>query len=151
MLLLAQLPLIPQPRELASRPDLALTRGVSVAAQPDDRFAAQDLSDALRERGLRVVPPGTPGAVPVMLARLGTPAARRALAGARAAWDSAMTPEGYVLVADSGRVTIVGASAAGVFYGAQTLKQLVGGSSRLHGAVIRDWPALRWRGVSDDR
>src|SRR5438034_11258788 len=68
----------------------------------------------------------------------------------RAAWDSAMTPEGYVLVADSGRVTIVGASAAGVFYGAQTLKQLVGRSSRLHGAVIRDWPALRWRGAQDD-
>ena len=151
MLLLAQLPLIPQPRELASRPDLALTRGVSVAAaQPDDRFTAQDLGDALRERGLRVVPPGTLGAVPVMLARLATPPARRALAGTRAAWDSAMTPEGYVLVADSGRVTIVGASAAGVFYGAQTLKQLVGGSSRLHGAVIRDWPALRWRGVQDD-
>jgi len=123
---------------------------VSVAApQPEDRFAAQDLGDALRERGIRVVPPGTL-AVPVMLARLGTPAARRALAGARAAWDSAMTPEGYVLVADSGRVTIVGASAAGVFYGAQTLKQLVGGSSTLHGAVIRDWPALRWRGVQDD-
>jgi len=154
LLLLAQLPLIPQPREFATRPDAALTGGVTIAApQADDRFTAQDLGDALRERGIRIVPAGTPGAVRVTLARLGTPAAQRAFAAARAVWDSAMTAEGYVLVADGERVTIVGASAAGVFYGAQTLKQLIAGtgaSATLHGAVIRDWPALRWRGVQDD-
>ena len=120
-----------------------------VASRPDDRFAAQDLGDALRERGIRIVPTGAVGAVRVTLARLGTPAAQRALTGAGATWDSAMTAEGYVLVADSGRVTIVGASAAGVFYGVQTLRQLMAGAT-VHGAVIRDWPALRWRGFHDD-
>src|SRR5256885_3560883 len=153
LLLLTQLPLIPQPREFASRPDVALTRGVTIAApQADDQFATQDLGDALRERGVRIAPAGTP-AVRVTLARLGTPAAQRALAAARAVWDSAMNVEGYVLVADSGRVTIVAASAAGVFYGVQTLRQLIAGTgaaASLHGAVIRDWPALRWRGVQDD-
>ena len=89
LLLLTQLPLIPQPREFASRPDVALTRGVTIAAsQADDRFATQDLSDALRERGVRIAPAGTPGAVRVTLARLGTPAAQRALAAARAVWYS---------------------------------------------------------------
>ena len=150
LLLLAQLPLIPQPRELAIRPDLALTRGVTIlTTQSDDRFAAQDLRDALTERGIRLVAPGSVGAVGVTLGRLGTPLARRVLSSAGAAWDSAMTAEGYVLVADSGRVTVVGASAAGVFYGVQTLKQLIAGAV-VHGAVIRDWPALRWRGVQDD-
>ena len=123
------------------------------STHPDDRFTAQDLSDALRVRGIRIAPAGTLGAMRVTLARLGTPAAQRALTSARAAWDSAMTAEGYVLVADSGRVTIVGASDAGVFYGVQTLKQLIAGGgagATLHGAVIRDWPALRWRGVQDD-
>ena len=130
LLLLAQLPLIPQPRELAIRPDLALTRGVTIlTTQSDDRFAAQDLRDALTERGIRLVAPGSVGAVGVTLARLGTPLARRVLSSAGTAWDSAMTAEGYVLVADSGRVTVVGASAAGVFYGVQTLKLATNGST----------------------
>src|SRR2546427_13268092 len=85
LLLLAQLPLIPQPREFASRPDAALTRGVTIAAsQADDRFATQDLGDALRERGIRIVPAATPRAMRVTLARLSTPTAHRALTSAPA-------------------------------------------------------------------
>ena len=46
------------------------------------------------------------------------------------------------------------ASATGLFYAAQTAKQLVGSRSRerclLHLANIHDWPVLRYRGLSDD-
>ena len=45
------------------------------------------------------------------------------------------------------------ASAAGVFYGAQTLKQLIrtdGAEPQVYTATIRDWPAMRWRGMQDD-
>ncbi|CAA9335255.1 MAG: GH20, partial [uncultured Gemmatimonadaceae bacterium] len=93
------------------------------------------------------------GAVRVSLLQSSTAAGRAALRRAGAAVDSAMRDEGYVLLAERGRVEIVAASAAGVFYGAQTLKQLVAGDSaraRLAGARIRDWPAMRWRGVHDD-
>src|SRR2546427_5392148 len=49
---------------------------------------------------------------------------------------------------------VIGATpSAGVFYGLQTLKQLVRGESNeafIQGIKITDWPAMRWRGVSDD-
>ena len=40
-----------------------------------------------------------------------------------------------------------------MFYGAQTVKQLVrgsGASARLERATIRDWPAMKYRGFHDD-
>jgi len=40
-----------------------------------------------------------------------------------------------------------------VFYGAQTVKQIVSGDgdqARLYRATIRDWPAMRYRGFHDD-
>jgi N-acetyl-beta-hexosaminidase len=49
-------------------------------------------------------------------------------------------------------VVIAGATADGRFHGAQTLRQLM--RSNADGALprlaIRDWPALEWRGISDD-
>lgn len=149
----AQLALIPMPREVTERPVFSLRGGVSIITgrNAEDRFAARDLAAALRERGVRVLPTG--GAVRITLTRVGRPAARRVPGVAEAFADSAMRAEGYVLDAEAGRVTIVGATAAGVFYGAQTLKQLVEGRGRdaqMHGAHIRDWPAMRWRGVHDD-
>jgi len=48
---------------------------------------------------------------------------------------------------------VIGATSAGVFYGAQTLKQLVSGDgdqAKLYRATIRDWPAMRYRGFHDD-
>lgn len=149
----AQLPLIPKPREVVERPGFPLRGGVSIIAggSSEDRFAARDLAHALRERGVRVV--STDGAVRVRLARVGTPAASRVPGADTAFRDPAMRREGYLLVAERGRVDIVAASAAGIFYGVQTLKQLVEGrgpNARLRGARIRDWPALRWRGIHDD-
>jgi len=85
---------------------------------------------------------------------------RSAAAGAQSllrrhsvAIDPAMRDEGYVIVPDGNRIVVIGATSAGVFYGAQTLKQLVdgdSGSARLYKATIRDWPAMRYRGFHDD-
>jgi len=85
---------------------------------------------------------------------------RSAAAGAQSllrrhsvAIDPAMRDEGYVIVPDENRIVVIGATSAGVFYGAQTLKQLVDGdsrSARLYKATIRDWPAMRYRGFHDD-
>ena len=64
-----------------------------------------------------------------------------------------LNEEGYVLHANPNGVIVAGASAAGVFYGLQTLKQLVRGTGRdayIQGVHIVDWPGMRWRGVSDD-
>jgi len=48
---------------------------------------------------------------------------------------------------------VVASTAPGIFYGAQTVKQLVegsGSSARLQRATVRDWPAMRYRGFHDD-
>ncbi|AHG90566.1 Glycoside hydrolase, family 20, catalytic core [Gemmatirosa kalamazoonensis] len=148
------LPLVPAPREATAGAPFAAPGGVAVDAPADagDRGTATDLSDVLRERGQLAAARG--GAVArVRLLRRESAAGRAALARAGLAFDAAMTPEGYVLVADGGRVDVVGATSAGVLYGAQTVKQLVEGrgtATRVLGARVRDWPAMRWRGFHDD-
>jgi hexosaminidase len=64
--------------------------------------------------------------------------------------------QGYVIETTHSGVTVAGNSAQGVFYGLQTLRQLirpeVAGAKTLAIPVlfIRDWPSMEWRGVSDD-
>ena len=64
-----------------------------------------------------------------------------------------MHDEGYVLIAKPGSATVIGETASGVFYGVQTLKQLVTGEgpqAMLATGTIRDWPAMKYRGIDDD-
>ena len=146
--------LIPQPREFASRPDLSLSGGVRIlvpGGDSDDRFAAKTLADALKIRGVRISE--TASALRVWLLRDGNASARRILHREKMTFDPAMQPEGYVLIASPHEAFIIGHTAAGVFYGVQTLIQLErrgGAGPILQGAAIRDWPAMRWRGVHDD-
>lgn len=58
--------------------------------------------------------------------------------------------EGYHLKVDAERITISAASRAGVFYGIQTLKQLVKDRTTLQGIEIKDSPAFNWRGYMVD-
>jgi len=91
--------------------------------------------------------------VTVALSRASDAGAHRTLARDTLRFDSTMTAEGYVLLTTASRVDVIGASDAGVFYGVQTLLQLVqgtGATASLLGARIRDWPAMRWRGFHDD-
>jgi hypothetical protein len=61
--------------------------------------------------------------------------------------------EDYWLSVEPQAITVVGHDAAGLFYGLQTLRQLIRANCRDGGLpclVIRDWPALRWRSFMDD-
>jgi len=152
----AQLRLIPQPRECAPTAVLSIAKGVRIlpAKDVDDQFAASDLAQTLAARGVSAFI-GTVGdaAATVEILRTSDAAATTRLAAAHLAFDSPMQAEGYALITAGNAVTVIAASSEGVFYGLQTLKQMVTGSgdySYLHGAVIRDWPAMRYRGLSDD-
>jgi hexosaminidase len=65
--------------------------------------------------------------------------------------SQSIRPEGYALSAGAEGVTIRAADAAGFLHGVQTLKQLAtvkpDGDVVIHGATIRDWPSLRFRGI----
>ncbi|MBW7932314.1 MAG: beta-N-acetylhexosaminidase [Gemmatimonadaceae bacterium] len=161
LLLLAALPvtataqaprLIPAPREFTPGATAPLKGAIAITAgaNKDDKFAAADLSDALKQRGAKTA---AAGAVSVHLLRAGSAEAKAVLTKHKLAFDDAMKDEGYVLVAEPKSITVVGASAAGVFYGAQTVKQLItghGAALALQTGVVRDWPAMRWRGFHDD-
>ena len=147
-------PLIPQPREFAGRDNVSLAGGVRIVApggDPEDRFAAEDLRVELKARGIEQGTSAT--AVRVYLLRDETPQAKRVLGRESMDFDEAMRPEGYVLVTGKSGAFVIAHTAVGLFYGAQTLKQLVRVDpthSVLAGVAIRDWPAMRWRGVHDD-
>ena len=150
------LPLIPAPREVVSSGAPVALRGrVSIAAGANaaDRDAAAIAVTEFADRRITARVGDTAGGWRIQLVRTGTPAANRVLDDAKLTFTDAMRDEGYVLVVDATGASVVGGSAAGVFYGLQTLVQLVGTSSAgptIRPAVIRDWPAMRWRGVHDD-
>jgi hexosaminidase len=143
--------LIPQPREMHVEGSVSAANGITVArpANAEDRFAASDLTTALKERGIRESGSGAR----VVLMRADAAGAQTVLRRHSLSLDPAMHDEGYVITPDGSRIVVIGTTSAGVFYGAQTVKQLVSGDgaqARLYRVTIRDWPAMRYRGFHDD-
>jgi hypothetical protein len=149
----AQVRLLPAPREASFGPETPLPAKIAVSApasDADDQFAARDLEEAVKQAA-----PSVPAsaAYRVVLLRTGSAEAKALLARRKLAFDPAMEAEGYVLVIEPHQASIVAASGAGIFYGVQTFKQLLpltGGKRVLPTGTVRDWPAMRYRGIQDD-
>jgi hexosaminidase len=154
----AQLQLVPIPREAVALGATSLHNGIVVEppTSAEDRFAATDLVETLRARGIAARLGEAGGSARVTLARATTPVGRRLLSAQHLAFAAPMEDEGYVILSDGttpAHLTVIAATGAGVFYGVQTLKQLVqgaGSAAVLQRARIRDWPAMRYRGLHDD-
>jgi hexosaminidase len=60
--------------------------------------------------------------------------------------------QGYVMSIEPSRIVIEAPSAVGRFYGVQTLRQLLrtAKDGEIPRLTITDYPALQWRGISDD-
>lgn len=153
--------LIPKPRDISAGDLSTLPRSIVVAAgtNDEDRFTALDLADALKERGLRAtIGPAAQGAYKITLMRLESPVAQRTLKERKLSFDEPMKLEGYVLITTKDAAIAIASTGAGLFYAAQTLKQLIrtdpgaGGKNapRIFTALIRDWPAMKYRGLHDD-
>ena len=151
----AQVRLLPAPREARFTGETALpaTLAVSVPGRdPEDEFSARDLEQAARDAGLSAAGESKP-AYRVALLRSGSTEGKAALARRHLAFDAAMRDEGYVLAIEPHEAFVVASTGSGVFYGAQTLKQLLplpGGRRVLPTGTVRDWPAMKYRGVHDD-
>lgn len=144
--------LIPQPREVKSEGSVALRKGISVVRPADaaDRLAADDLIDALKARQIAVT---ASAGTRISFLRSESAAAKSLLRQHSMEVSEGMREEGYAIIPDARGLVVIGSTAPGVFYGVQTVKQLVvgsGGSARLDRATIRDWPAMRYRGFHDD-
>ncbi len=131
----------------------ATTRIVVRAAE--DRLAGDAIADEIeRATGKRprvAVGSATPAGT-IYLTRLDDRAAASLAAGVPQ--EQNFKDEGYVLDVESARIVIAAPTAAGAFYGAQTLRQLIRPAANQAFAVpalrIVDWPAMRWRGLHDD-
>lgn len=79
--------------------------------------------------------------------------AKKLLADQNLKFDRAMHEEGYVVAPIGQGIAVVAETATGLFYGAQTIKQLIRGTGKdtfLLAPTLRDWPAMAHRGLSDD-
>jgi len=144
--------LIPQPREMHAAKTIPLSGGVNIACSgcgSEDTFAAADLRSELSARGIASSASGTE----IALLRSSTPEGKSVLSSASLQLTSEMQAEGYVIASARNGIAIVASTPEGIFYGAQTAKQLIDGSGSaavLHAATIRDWPAMKYRGLDDD-
>lgn len=136
------LSIIPAPQRLALQPgELTLTAnsGIVLAAKADqdDRFAASDLAETLLERTklkLAVRSQAKPGDIRLE----------------RTSEQLSGGPEAYRLTVDTKGVRATASSAAGLFYAACTIGQLVRADGSLPCCVIDDWPAYPLRGLQYD-
>jgi hexosaminidase len=153
---------IPQPRQLTLKEEsFRLTRDVRLAlADPrseEDRFAAEDFANDVRETAgglaLSIGGSGRRQRGTILIGALSLAPVQSALKRAHVSAPPDLNEEGYVLSVSADEVIVAGKTAAGTFYGLQTLKQLVRGDAPdafISGVGIVDWPQMRWRALSDD-
>ena len=127
----------------------------SAPCPAEDLFAIEDLKGYLASQGVAT---NTTSPVNLLVTRYGSVISKSIYAdvsrgAAGADFPAEMKAEGYAIIPDGKGLAITAASDAGIFYALQTVKQLVSGTGAnavLHTAAIRDWPALKYRGLDDD-
>jgi hexosaminidase len=148
-------PLLPRPQQIRYGEGHIRVRGLSVRllAEPstEDHFSAEELSNCLADVAQEPIPAseGEAGSAAIVLKRTGAVDAL-AMPGEHSGPDSReayfvkVTPEGGQIQAKS---------SAGLFYGVETLCQLVEGNAAeaiLPEVEIHDWPSLAYRGTMVD-
>jgi len=147
--------LLPQPQQIRYGPHLVRIRGLGIRLTADpaieDRFAAEQLSSCLSDAAKEPVrvSQGETGSTPIVFKRTGEVAALP-LPGEH---PGPTSREAYSLKVTPDRTEVQAASSAGLFYGAQTLCQLIEGDAAdavLPEVEIHDWPSLAYRGTMVD-
>ena len=158
-----QLKLIPEPKEVQLREGSFHVKPttrilVEFAHQAEDRIAAETLAEEIHDQsGLKISIVGErieakPEPSTIVLARLQDIKVKRFLASKGLKGDS-IGDQGYLLFSDDSHLIVAANTGQGLFYGVQTLRQLLHGDG--HNLVcpavsIRDWPSMEWRGAQDD-
>jgi len=137
-----KLKLIPAPQKIelspGSFPIVGDTPIVLAKDSDDDRFAAVQLQKEIETKfnfKLRITKKKTKRSI--TLTRI----------------DSKLPAEGYRLSVRPDGIVVAGADAAGLFYGVQTLRQLIRANTKgqaIPCCIITDWPSLKLRGWQHD-
>ncbi len=148
-------PLLPRPQEVRYGSGKLSLRGLTIrlASTPgaEDRFAAGELSSALSaaaQSPVSVTEGAGSGRAIVLTRTENAPALP-----VRDERGGPESREAYTLKITADGAEIRAKSSAGLFYGVQTLRQLVEGSgaqAALPEVEIRDWPSLAYRGFMMD-
>jgi hypothetical protein len=148
-------PLLPRPREVQYGARVLALRGLAIRLAPDagpeDRFTARELSSSLAMMAGTPIPVSDSGAsgTSIILRRTGG-VDPLPIPGESAGPDSR---ESFSIKVTPTGAEVLGRSSAAVYYGAQTLLQLVegaGAEATLPEVEIHDWPSLPYRGVMVD-
>jgi len=147
--------LLPAPQKIQYGKQNVPVRGFSIYlppnCAPEDQFAAEELSVFLCARAAARFPVSGNAASPRVIALVRTGAVDpMPVPGEKAGPESR---EAYRLVIARDRVEVRAPSSAGLYYGVQTLCQLVEGSANqavFPEVEIQDWPSLAYRGTMVD-
>jgi hypothetical protein len=144
-------PLTPEPQRIQYGEGALQLRGLSIGfAQPptpDDRLAGEALARILQAAAGGAFPLRE-GPASILLERTAPPEADN--------WDETPGPqsqEAYTLLIDAKGLRLRSRTSRGLFYGVQTIRQLLqgeGAGAALPAADIEDWPSLRMRGYMMD-
>jgi hexosaminidase len=158
-----QLKLMPAPKEVqlhegGFRVGSATKILVEFGHQDEDRIAAETLAEEIaNQSGLQLDIVGVKATArtersAIVLARLQDLRVRKFLAAKGLKSDDSIGEQGYLLFADKTHLVVAANSGQGLFYGVQTLRQLLrpkGKTLVCPAVAIRDWPSLDWRGMEN--
>lgn len=120
-----------------------------------DQFAAGQLTEEVQaELKLRIALTAAARGKLIMIGQL--PASKtlqKEVKAAKLVIPAELGSEGYIVHVAPSKILVVANAPAGVFYGVQTLKQLIRSNrdgNALPCVTIVDWPSLRYRGWMDD-
>jgi hypothetical protein len=162
--LATRLHVLPAPRQVEEigKP-LSVADGTVVCLSPalahddDAAFAADQLVAALKDLGVQAAVKVAPPAGTCPWIAMGIPERDPKFASLVAARGLKLTDdmaaEGYALSVAAEGAVLAAATPAGLFYGVQTLRQMLeprGRGFSLPGARLHDWPALHLRGILHD-
>ena len=148
---------IPAPKQVTAGEGAFALRDARVvladSKSAEDQSAAQDFINDVKTTSGAALAIGRARRRDILIGRIDSLPIARELKRMNATAPTTLGEEGYVVLADANGVVVAANTAAGTFYGLQTLKQLVrgdGASASISAVKIVDWPTMRWRGLSDD-
>jgi hypothetical protein len=156
------LKLLPAPKEVRLGEGVfTITASTRIATESaratEDRISVETLQEEIEQQGGPKVPVEagreSKKSSVIVLGRLSDPGVSTDLAASGLKADATLGDQGYVIYADKSRIVVAGASGQGLFYGVQTLRQLLrtqGKEIVCPAVALRDWPSMQWRGVHDD-